>query len=92
MALAGLFNVRSDPIFESPSRGASLRSQLVIGRSYDQQTGDQHSAGIRYAVAVDAASGISQFAPIIRSECNAKVAVMQNGYKIYGMVPPKLLP
>ncbi|EGM8251699.1 outer membrane usher protein [Escherichia coli] len=90
-------NVHSDYDFQNRYLQrdlASLRSQLVIGESYTTgETFDSVSIrGIRlYSDSRMLPPVLASFAPIIHgvANTNAKVIVMQNGYKIYETtVPP----
>ncbi|EFF2653719.1 outer membrane usher protein [Escherichia coli] len=90
-------NVHSDYDFQNRYLQrdlASLRSQLVIGESYTTgETFDSVSIrGIRlYSDSRMLPPVLASFAPIIHgvANTNAKVTVMQNGYKIYETtVPP----
>ncbi len=94
-------NVHSDYDFQNRYLQrdlASLRSQLVIGESYTTgETFDSVSIrGIRlYSDSRMLPPVLASFAPIIHgvANTNAKVTVMQNGYKIYETtVPPGPLP
>ncbi|EEU2270909.1 outer membrane usher protein [Escherichia coli] len=90
-------NVHSDYDFQNRYLQrdlASLRSQLVIGESYTTgETFDSVSIrGIRlYSDSRMLPPVLASFAPIIHgvANTNAKLTVMQNGYKIYETtVPP----
>ncbi|EFC7753567.1 outer membrane usher protein [Escherichia coli] len=89
-------NVHSDYDFQNRYLQrdlASLRSQLVIGESYTTgETFDSVSIrGIRlYSDSRMLPPVLASFAPIIHgvANTNAKVTVMQNGYKIYETTVP----